>query len=53
MRYSPQQVNDMTLWQFGACADGYRKVNGPANKADTPPSDEEYLAWAETVRGNA
>lgn len=52
MGYSPQQVDAMSYWQFIACSDGYAKVHGTKEHVD-PPSDDEFLAWADEVRGNA
>lgn len=29
MGFTPQQVGDMSLWQFMACADGWARANSP------------------------
>jgi hypothetical protein len=42
MGFTPAQVNDMSLWEFTACVDGWNRAHGD-NKPE-PPSDEEYDA---------
>jgi hypothetical protein len=32
----------MTLWQFGACVDGYRAAHETEGKPEAPSKDEFY-----------
>lgn len=41
MGFTPAEVGGMSLWQFGACADGYAKAHG-AEESVAPPTDEEH-----------
>lgn len=41
MGYTPAEVDDMTLWQFSACAEGYRAAHSPPVKLP-PPSEEKF-----------
>lgn len=43
MGFTPQQVGDMTMWQFMAAADGYAKAN---SSEDSEPPSEDFLEWA-------
>lgn len=43
MHFSPAQVDDMSLWQFAACVNGWAKANGAETPAK-PPSNEEHDA---------
>lgn len=49
MGYTPAEVDAMSYWQFLACSDGYALAHGGKERTD-PPSDEEFLAWADTRR---
>jgi hypothetical protein len=43
MGYSPQQINDMSLWQFMAVYDGYSQANmTEEQRRSQPMSDEEF-----------
>jgi hypothetical protein len=43
--FSPQQVNAMSLWQFTAAADGYRRSITGESDAVEAPSDERFRAF--------
>ena len=43
MGFTPQQVGDMSMWQFMAAADGYAKANGAE---DNERPSEDFLDWA-------
>lgn len=54
MGFTPAQVDEMTMWQFAACVEGYNRAHGD-NKPQ-PPSEEEFdtaLAEWENVYGSA
>ncbi|MBN9472266.1 MAG: hypothetical protein J0J10_26240 [Bosea sp.] len=40
MGFSPQQVGEMSLWQFMACADGWARANSPDAAKITNDDDE-------------
>jgi len=40
MGFSPRDVDDMTLWEFNACADGYRKAHATEEQAPPPMADD-------------
>jgi len=42
MGFSPQQVNAMSLWQFTAAAEGYRRSISGEGEAVDAPSDERF-----------
>jgi len=46
MGFSPDEIGDMSLWQFTATLEGWRVANG-ASPNIQPPSAEEYYAWTE------
>jgi hypothetical protein len=41
MGFTPQQVDAMSLWQFGACIDGWNRSQGGDEDVD-PPTAEEF-----------
>jgi hypothetical protein len=43
MGYSPRDVDDMTLWEFACCADGFRQAN-ESQESLPPPMDDDELA---------
>lgn len=43
MGFTPQQVGDMSVWQFMSAADGYAKAN---SAEDNEKPDEDFLTWA-------
>jgi hypothetical protein len=36
----------MSLWEFAACVEGWRKANSPSERLE-PPSPEEFAAMVE------
>jgi hypothetical protein len=40
MGFSPRTVDEMTLWEFNACFDGWKAVNGVKSKRNADISDE-------------
>jgi hypothetical protein len=42
MGFPPRDVDEMTLWEFACCADGYRKANQA--EESPPPMDDNSLA---------
>jgi hypothetical protein len=40
MGFTPEQVDRMSFWEFGACADGWVSANVPTKPA--PPTDAEF-----------
>lgn len=41
MRFTPRQVDEMTLWELAACADGFNRANG-GEETVQPPSNDEF-----------
>ena len=39
MSYTPRDVDDMTLWEFACCTDGFRKANQTEEPAPPPMAD--------------
>jgi len=49
MGFTPNEVYEMSLWEFKACCDGWNIANGGTDPSKpTPPSDDEF--W-EAVQG--
>lgn len=46
--WTPQQVDEMSLWQFRAAAEGYREAHAPDGAA-RGLSDEEFRSLAEWI----
>ena len=44
MGFTPQQVGEMSVWQFMAAVAGYAKANG-ADGSERP--SDEFLDWAD------
>ena len=45
MGFTPAQVGAMSLWEFTACWQGWRRANSaPGDGAVSAPSPEEHLA---------
>ena len=40
--YTPEEVNDMSLWEFKACCDGWNIANNPNSGKPQAPSDKEF-----------
>lgn len=43
MGFGPRDVDDMTLWEFQCCVEGYRKVHS-TEKEPAPEMDDDRLA---------
>jgi hypothetical protein len=43
MGFTPAQVDDMTLWEFSACADGWALSKGAKKSAQMKASDYDAL----------
>lgn len=43
MGFSPRDVDDMTLWEFQCCAEGYREAHSTEQEA-APEMDDDRLA---------
>lgn len=41
MGFTPQQVGDMSIWQFAACVDGYNAAHGSDENVE-PPTAAQY-----------
>lgn len=46
--YTPQQVNEMSMWQFMAAVDGYIKANTPDDGKMTEPEVDELWDWLQS-----
>lgn len=47
--FSPQQVNEMSMWQFMEAVDGYIKANDPdASKELSAAEADDLWAWMQT-----
>lgn len=42
MGFTPRQVDEMTLWEFGHCIDGFKASKGIEESA--PPMDDDRLS---------
>lgn len=42
MGFTPNQVYEMSLWEFKACWDGWNTANNANANKPQPPSDEEF-----------
>jgi hypothetical protein len=40
MGFAPRVVDSMSLWEFNACYDGWKTVNGVKSKRNATISDE-------------
>ena len=43
MSFTPQQVNEMSMWQFLAAWDGYQLANGAADKGKLSDKEKDDL----------
>lgn len=41
MGFPPSVVDDMTLWEFAACSEGYRKAHQAEDQAPPPMADDQ------------
>lgn len=39
--FTPAEIDEMSLWEFAACVEGYRKANSPEPKPP-PPTAEKF-----------
>jgi hypothetical protein len=39
--FTPRDVDDMTLWEFQACSEGYRKAHASEEQAPPPMADND------------
>lgn len=46
MGFTPAQINDMSLWEFAACTNGYRRAHSPEERLP-PPTPEEFRKMVE------
>ena len=44
MGFHPRQVDDMSIWEFMCCADGYAQANSPSEDALLTVGEIEALA---------
>ena len=44
MGFSPRDVDDMTLWEFQCCYDGYRKANETEERPPPEMTDDKLSA---------
>lgn len=44
MGFSPRQVDDMSLWEFGAAAEGWMKANSPEPTKASSLSEDDHDA---------
>ena len=47
MGFTPQQVNDMSLWQFMAAVDGYIEAHTPDDGSLTTQEVDDVWQWLE------
>lgn len=47
MSFTPQQINEMSMWQFLAAVDGYVRAQGGEDKMSSKEADELY-AWLQS-----
>lgn len=45
MGFSPRDVDDMTLWEFACCVEGYRKANQAEEDPAPPMSDDDLVKF--------
>lgn len=45
MGFSPQQVNEMSVWQFLAASEGYIKANSPEDGGLSEKEKDELWDW--------
>lgn len=47
--YTPREVDDLTLWEFEACVNGYRQAH--SSKEETPPAMDDDTAAELGIEG--
>lgn len=40
--FTPAQVDGMSLWEFSACVEGWRRANSTEEEKLPPPTAEEF-----------
>jgi hypothetical protein len=48
MGFSPRQVDEMSLWEFAACTDGFNRAHGGDEKPE-PPTEAEFYDMLERL----
>lgn len=44
MGYTPRQVDDLTVWEFESCLNGYRHAHSSKEEAPPPMGDDDLSA---------
>jgi hypothetical protein len=44
MGFTPAQINEMSLWEYAACIDGWNRGHGDGKSIVAPPTDEQFEA---------
>lgn len=44
MGFTPREVDDLSLWEFGAAVDGWAKANNPEPQQASSLSEEDHDA---------
>lgn len=50
--YTPREVDQMSLWEFGACIRGWKRANCAAPTGPQPPTAEQHaeaMAYAASI----
>jgi len=47
MGFAPEQVDRMSLWEFAAVTEGYRRANSSEEEKLPPPTPEEFRSMLE------
>lgn len=47
MGFTPRQVDEMSLWEFAACAEGYRRAHSAEEERLPPPTADEFRAMVD------
>lgn len=47
MGFTPRQVDEMSLWEFAACTEGYRRAHSTEEEKPVPPTAEEFRTMIE------
>jgi hypothetical protein len=40
--FTPAQVDGMSLWEFSACVEGWRRAHSDEEEMPDPPSNEKF-----------
>lgn len=49
MGFSPQQVREMSIWQFTAAWDGFVQANSPEDKGLSDAEVDDLWEWIEST----